>query len=138
MDWRDRGACLGEDPELFFPVGTSGPARVQILEAKAVCARCPVLAECRQWALATREPYGVLGGMSEDERRAVLRRRDDRRVAPKPVEYCHGKRNRHPRTAHNTAITDAGGKRCLDCEADNRRRNSQKPRIRRRKPVKVA
>ena len=46
MDWRHRAACRDEDPELFFPVGTSGPALLQITEAKAVCRRCPVNTEC--------------------------------------------------------------------------------------------
>jgi len=40
MDWRHRAACRDEDPELFFPVGNSGPALLQISEAKAVCRRC--------------------------------------------------------------------------------------------------
>ena len=75
-DWRDRSACLDEDPELFFPIGNTGPALAQIEEAKAVCAGCPVLTECRQWALDNPKlaDYGVFGGLSEDERRAARRR----------------------------------------------------------------
>ena len=46
MDWRHRAACRDEDPELFFPVGNSGPALLQISEAKAVCRRCPVASSC--------------------------------------------------------------------------------------------
>src|SRR4051812_16351319 len=42
MDWRDRAACLDEDPELFFPIGNTGPAILQIEEAKVVCRRCEV------------------------------------------------------------------------------------------------
>ena len=45
MDWRHRAICRDEDPELFFPVGTSGPALLQIAEAKTVCRRCPVVTE---------------------------------------------------------------------------------------------
>ena len=41
MDWRGHAACRDEYPELFFPVGTSGPALLQIAEAKTVCRRCP-------------------------------------------------------------------------------------------------
>ena len=41
MDWRDRAACLDVDPELFFPIGNTGPALAQIEEAKAVCRTCP-------------------------------------------------------------------------------------------------
>ena len=74
MDWRHRAACRDEDPELFFPVGTSGPVLLQITEAKAVCRRCPVSAECLNWALASGQDAGVWGGMSEDERRALKRR----------------------------------------------------------------
>jgi WhiB family redox-sensing transcriptional regulator len=76
-DWRDRSACLDEDPELFFPIGNTGPALVQVEEAKAVCARCPVLEQCRNWAMENPKltEYGVFGGMSEDERRSLRRRR---------------------------------------------------------------
>ena len=51
MDWRHKAICRDEDPELFFPVGTSGPAIAQIADAKLVCNRCPVTAECLSWAL---------------------------------------------------------------------------------------
>ncbi|GGS25832.1 WhiB family transcriptional regulator [Actinokineospora fastidiosa] len=74
MDWRHRAACRDEDPELFFPVGTSGPALSQVEQAKAVCARCPVAASCLAWALESGQDAGVWGGMSEDERRALKRR----------------------------------------------------------------
>jgi WhiB family redox-sensing transcriptional regulator len=76
-DWRRVGVCLKEDPELFFPIGNTGPALLQIEQAKAVCAGCPVLAECRAWALANPKlaEFGVFGGLSEDERRAEVRRR---------------------------------------------------------------
>lgn len=74
MDWRKRGKCKNEDPELFFPVGTSGPALLQIAEAKTVCRRCPVVTECLTWALESGQDAGVWGGMSEDERRALRRR----------------------------------------------------------------
>lgn len=44
--WRDQATCRYEDPELFFPIGTSGPALLQTEQAKAVCARCPVREQC--------------------------------------------------------------------------------------------
>ena len=62
------------DPELFFPVGNSGPALLQIAEAKTVCRRCPVVSDCLAWALESGQDAGVWGGMSEDERRALKRR----------------------------------------------------------------
>jgi len=68
MDWGDQAACRTENPELFFPVGTTGPARRQLAEAKSVCHRCPVTAACLAWALDTGQRYGVWGGLSEDER----------------------------------------------------------------------
>jgi len=74
MDWRHAAACLDEDPELFFPIGSTGPALVQTETAKAVCAQCDVSGQCLQWALRTHQEAGVWGGMSEDERRALRRR----------------------------------------------------------------
>lgn len=74
MDWRTRAACLTEDPELFFPIGNTGPALVQIEEAKVVCRRCPVMETCLKWAMDTGQDAGVWGGMSEDERRSLKRR----------------------------------------------------------------
>jgi WhiB family redox-sensing transcriptional regulator len=74
MDWRHHAACQDEDPELFFPIGNTGPALVQIEEAKAVCRRCPVLDSCLQWALDSGQDAGVWGGLSEDERRDLKRR----------------------------------------------------------------
>jgi WhiB family transcriptional regulator, redox-sensing transcriptional regulator len=70
-DFRHSAACRDEDPELFFAVGTAGPALVQIAEAKAVCARCPVVAPCLAWALATGQDDGIWGGLTPDERRAL-------------------------------------------------------------------
>ncbi|GAA1294836.1 hypothetical protein GCM10009609_75320 [Pseudonocardia aurantiaca] len=78
MDWRFRAACRRSDPELFFPVGTSVPALVQLADAKSVCRRCPVSVECRTWALETGQDVGVWGGMSAAELRA--KRRSDRRA----------------------------------------------------------
>lgn len=74
-NWRHRAACLAEDPELFFPVGTLGPAAGQAEEAKTVCRRCPVLTECLTWALETGVEYGVWGGQTQEERRSFRRRR---------------------------------------------------------------
>ncbi|MFJ6771775.1 WhiB family transcriptional regulator [Kitasatospora sp. NPDC091257] len=73
-DWREHALCREEDPELFFPVGTRGPALRQIAHAKAVCNRCPVRTECLQWALATKQEAGVWGGASQNELRAARRK----------------------------------------------------------------
>ena len=71
MDWRTRGACLGENPELFFPVGTTGPALDQIDAAKAVCRACEAQPQCLEFALATNQEAGVWGATSEEERRKL-------------------------------------------------------------------
>lgn len=73
-DWRDHSACRHEDPDLFYPIGTSGPALLQTEQAKAVCRRCPVQERCLAWALDTGQSIGVWGGTSETERRALRRR----------------------------------------------------------------
>ena len=73
MDWRHHSVCRDEDPELFFPIGTSGPALLQVEQAKKVCGRCPVSNECLKWALETGQDAGVWGGTSEDERRLLKR-----------------------------------------------------------------
>ena len=69
-EWQLHGSCRRSDPSLFFhPEGERGPRRAnREAAAKAVCATCPVLAAGREHALAVREPYGFLGGMSEHER----------------------------------------------------------------------
>lgn len=75
-DWQLEGACRGEDPNLFFhPEGERGSVRTAREQAaKAICASCPVLQQCAAHALAVREPYGVWGGMTEEERAALISR----------------------------------------------------------------
>ena len=66
-------ACAGADPELFFPREQDDPANH---EAKLVCARCPVKADCLEYSMKTREESGVWGGQDEWDRRTLL---DDQR-----------------------------------------------------------
>jgi WhiB family redox-sensing transcriptional regulator len=73
MDWRANAACRDEDPELFFPLGDSGPALLQIQDAKAVCNTCDVSRDCLTWALESGQDSGIWGGMSEAERRSLRR-----------------------------------------------------------------
>lgn len=79
-DWQLQAACRGLDSEVFFhPDGQRGSARtVREHNAKLICASCPVMQQCREHALRVREPYGVWGGLTEDEREAIYRfgRRD--------------------------------------------------------------
>jgi WhiB family transcriptional regulator, redox-sensing transcriptional regulator len=74
MNWWSQAACLGLDPELFFPVGTSLDALAQAEDAKGVCRRCPVQDHCLTWATTTGQDHGVWGGLAEDERRTLRRR----------------------------------------------------------------
>lgn len=71
--WRSDAICRDTDPDLFFPVGTTGLALVQIARAKEVCGECPVQVDCLDYALETNQDSGIWGGLSEEERR-VLRR----------------------------------------------------------------
>ena len=71
--WRLRASCRSVDPDLFFPVGTTGLAVEQIDAAKAVCQACPVNTTCLEYALTTNQDSGVWGGTSEEERRSLRR-----------------------------------------------------------------
>lgn len=84
-EWQLEAACRRADARIFFhPPGERGAdheARDQA--AKQVCACCPVLQPCREYALQAREPYGVWGGLTEEERQVLvgpLRRRDRNRL----------------------------------------------------------
>lgn len=82
-DWQLHAACRGVDSSLFFhPEGERGAARsARENSAKEVCMRCPVRAECAAHALAVREPYGVWGGLTEDEREELMGRARHRLVS---------------------------------------------------------
>lgn len=69
-DWQLRGLCRGKDSSLFFhPEGERGAARTsRETAAKEICMNCPVQIPCADHALKVREPYGVWGGMTEEER----------------------------------------------------------------------
>ena len=72
--WRSEAICRDTDPELFFPVGTTGYALLQIARAKEVCGQCPVHSDCLEYALETNQDSGIWGGTSEEERRTIRRR----------------------------------------------------------------
>jgi hypothetical protein len=82
--WRDLGACIGQDPDLFAPDGTTGRWARVVAEAKAICRRCPVAEQCLAWALDTRQMHGIYGGLTEDERWNLLRQQGARRPTRKP------------------------------------------------------
>ncbi len=70
-DWRKNAACRDTDPDLFFPVGTTGQAIDQIDAARGVCLSCEVREPCLEFALATNQESGVWGATSEEERRKL-------------------------------------------------------------------
>ena len=70
MSWRQRAACRGVDPDVFYP-STDEEAE----EAKSICRVCPVREACLEYALANRERDGVWGGATERERRRIVRQR---------------------------------------------------------------
>ncbi|MFE3031528.1 WhiB family transcriptional regulator [Streptomyces canus] len=74
-DWRDSAACASEDTEMFFASALTAEGQANIRHAKVICWRCPSQLECGQWAIDNRVPFGVWGGVSEQERRKILRRR---------------------------------------------------------------
>jgi WhiB family redox-sensing transcriptional regulator len=71
--WRAQAICRDTDPELFFPVGTTGQALLQLSKAKETCDQCDVKVQCLQFALDTNQDSGVWGGTSEEERRSIRR-----------------------------------------------------------------
>lgn len=72
--WLDSAACRGADPELFFPVGVTGPAAADIRAAKAICWLCPAREPCLAYAVATGQDAGIWGGYDEGELRGMRQR----------------------------------------------------------------
>ena len=70
LSWRQRAACRGVDPDIFYPASDE-----EADEAKAVCGVCPVREACLEYALVNRERDGVWGGATERERRRLIRQR---------------------------------------------------------------
>lgn len=70
-NWHEDARCRDETSFLFFV----GAGRGNGYEAKRVCARCPVIHHCLEFAIETRQQFGVWGGMNAKERDAEVRRR---------------------------------------------------------------
>jgi WhiB family redox-sensing transcriptional regulator len=66
--WRLGAACRSADPDLFFPVSSTGKSLEQVAQAKAICARCLVQRECLAFAMRTQQFHGIWGGLTEQER----------------------------------------------------------------------
>lgn len=86
VDWRREAACTTQDPGLFFPIRTAGPAVRQTERAKQFCGGCPVQMPCLEWALKTGADHGVWGGLSEHDRQSLRRRR--RRSGATPYQQA--------------------------------------------------
>ena len=73
-EWQAQAACRDMDSSVFFHPADerNEPRRERIAAAKKICNSCPALAACREHALRVREPYGIWGGLSEDERADAL------------------------------------------------------------------
>lgn len=85
-EWRDRAACRNTAPETFFPSAAAGPIyEAQVATAKAVCAGCPVRAECL--TEMARVPFGIAGGLTPEERRT---HRPDRAEADQAAVLAAG------------------------------------------------
>lgn len=107
-DWRTRAKCRDVDPELFFPVGKKSPAVAQAEQARQVCRRCPVLADCEKWVTEYPQEFGVFAAMSPFERRRLVR------PGSTPGGSTGMCRNGHRMTAENTRVTE-GVRQCRRC-----------------------
>jgi WhiB family redox-sensing transcriptional regulator len=74
-EWRERAACRDVSPDIFFPIGSTGPAVEQIEEAKAICRPCEARLRCLEFAIVTNQEAGIWGGTSEEERRRLRKAR---------------------------------------------------------------
>lgn len=103
--WRSRAACRTAAPDLFFPETGENAAA-----AKAICAACPVRAECLAYAVSVPEGHGVFGGLSEKERRGM-----------RPAGLCRS--GQHLMSPDNTYTEPASGaRRCNACRVESRHR----------------
>lgn len=76
--WQADAACRGRDATLFFAPATGELKEEKLTRearAKVICRECPVRAKCLEFALDTREPYGIWGGLNELERRRLMAKR---------------------------------------------------------------
>jgi WhiB family redox-sensing transcriptional regulator len=116
-NWRDDVACRDADPDLFFPIGTTGTALRQIDEAKRICRVCPAQIQCLAWALDNGVTDGVWGGTTPDERRAIrsrsrrktARKEDDNDTSNHPAEHGeHGIRAQAAQSKATQIFRNAG------------------------------
>jgi WhiB family redox-sensing transcriptional regulator len=107
-DWRQNAACKTLDGELWFPIGDNPTALAQAEQAKQICARCPVAVDCGTWAIQTRQPAGIWGGVDEKQRAAHLRKQGRSRVG-KIGAQANDFDGRRPEIAHDMYWRHARG-----------------------------
>ena len=115
-DWQDNAACVGTDPEAFFPSGPGMVARREAQPAIAICHTCPVQVQCALYAMEGGDRNGVWGGVLLTEKQA---RRDGR---PAPI--------RHGTPGGARAHQRRGESACASCAEANRRYESERKRKR--------
>jgi WhiB family redox-sensing transcriptional regulator len=81
-DWRAEAACVASDPDLFFPFAAGAVSARQANQARRICARCPVRAQCLKFAMDIPEAHGIWGGTTPQERLRQRRRERERNRRP--------------------------------------------------------
>ncbi|MCZ4588228.1 WhiB family transcriptional regulator [Rhodococcus opacus] len=106
-DWQLRARCRGMDINVFFPLDdeTRGDRLRRERVAKQICLGCPVLRECRSYAVASLEESGIWGATSEVDRRYLAR--------------SSPRRTGDPKTTHTSAATAFGAKRITQAHRVN-------------------
>ena len=126
-DWRDYAACAGMDPELWFPI-TGKRMAAEAARPLQICDRCPVKADCLEWAITHRAIDGIWGGTTEDERRALIA---EVRPAEPPATDVPSKVCTRCRVARPLSGFADGQARCLSCNEHirgwERARRAQRP-----------
>lgn len=84
-NWKLEGACVGEPQDTFFPT-----ERSHAVEAKKICATCPVREQCFAYAMELNIQHGIWGGTSAHERNRIRRRAFRARLASVPVSSARG------------------------------------------------
>jgi WhiB family transcriptional regulator, redox-sensing transcriptional regulator len=145
-DWHDRAACRDVDPDLFFPIGTSGASLLQTEEAKQICRTCPVCGPCLRWAFdsgatgvcghhqgeaaqpqATMRSRTVSIGISIIGGSTVAASRNSAGSASRRNRWSLAamtagprRRNRRGRSQETRAGAEEGGLRRMSCQAGKR------------------
>ena len=119
-NWRGQGACVGLDPELFFP-----ERGIRIDAVLAVCAGCPVEEPCLEWGLY-HEKEGIWGGTSAQQRKIMRRQRGIRVNNGNDFGGPGGEAPEHGTAAGYERHRAAGEPACTSCK----QAHAQRPRRR--------